>query len=145
MPFPKVNSPSTGKAVFIWGRKLRSAGFEVITTCFAHNFEYVKSLGVDLIFDYSSTSAINDIAPDLDKGACIGIFQAAGQVAPSCQVTHESKQKLFVAATNRAPEGVAPEGVETEMVFASVGAVIYHETSPATSEGFLPETLAKGL
>ena len=155
MPFPKVNSTSTGKSVFIWGgssgvgsnaiQLSKGAGFEVITTCSARNFDYVKSLGADKVFDYNSPYAINDIAAELDKGACIGIFQAAGQVAPSCQVAHKSKQKLFVAATNLVPEGAAPEGVEAKMVFASGGTVIYHETSPATFGGFLPEALAKGL
>ncbi|KAK9363578.1 hypothetical protein V1504DRAFT_437721 [Lipomyces starkeyi] len=126
MPFPKVNSTSTGKSVFIWGgssgvgsnaiQLCKAAGFEVITTCSARNFDYVKSLGAD-------------------KGACIGIFKAAGQVAPACQVAHKSKQKLFVAASN----GAAPECVEAKMIFASGGAVIYHETSPATFGAFLPE------
>ncbi|KAK9331791.1 hypothetical protein V1520DRAFT_368290 [Lipomyces starkeyi] len=155
IPFPKVNSTSTSKSVFIWGgssgagsnaiQLSKAAGFEVITTCSARNFDYVKSLGADKFFDLNSPSAINDIAAELDKGACIGIFQAAGQVAPSCQVAHKSKQKLFVAAANPVREGAAPEGVEAKMVFASGGAVIYHETSLATFGGFLPEALAKNL
>jgi NADPH:quinone reductase-like Zn-dependent oxidoreductase len=32
---------------------LSSSGLEVITTCSPHNFDYVKSLGADLIVDYS--------------------------------------------------------------------------------------------
>ena len=155
MPFPEVNSTSTGKSVFIWGgssgvgsnaiQLCKAAGFEVITTCSARNFDYVKSLGADKIFDYNSPSAIKDIANELDQGICIGIFQAAGEVAPSCQVAHESKQKLFVATTNPVPEGTIPEGVEAKMVFANDGAVIYYEISPATFGGFLPDALAKGL
>ncbi|KAK9312073.1 oxidoreductase [Lipomyces starkeyi] len=155
MPFPKVNSTSTGKSVFIWEgssgvgsnaiQLSKAAGFAVITTCSARNFDYVKSLGADKVFDYNSPSANNDIAAELDKGTCIGIFQAAGQVAPACQVAHKSKQKLFVAASNPVPEWAAQEGVEAKMIFASGGAVIYHETSPATFGAFLPEALAKGL
>ncbi|KAK9484580.1 hypothetical protein V1527DRAFT_483835 [Lipomyces starkeyi] len=154
MPFPKVNSTSTGKSVFIWGgssgvgsnaiQLSKAAGFEVITTCSARNFDYVKCLGADKVFDYNSPSAINDIAAELDKVECIGIFQAAG-VAPSCQVAHKSKQKLFVAGSNPVPERAAPEGVEAKMIFASGRAVIYHETSPATFGAFLPEALAKRL
>jgi hypothetical protein len=30
------------------------SGLEVITTCSPHNFDYVKSLGADLVLDYSS-------------------------------------------------------------------------------------------
>ena len=155
IPFPQVDSTSTGKSILIWGgssgvgsnaiQLSKGAGFKVITTCSARNFDYVKSLGADKVFNYNSPSAIDDIAAELDNGTCIGIFQAAGQVAPSCQVAHMSKQKLFTAATNLVPEGTAPKGVEAKMIFASDGAVIYHETSPATFGEYLPDALAKGL
>ena len=155
MPFPKLNSTSMGKSIFIWGgssgvgsnaiQLSKAAGCEVITTCSARNFDYVKNLGADKVFDYNSPSIVDDIVAELDKGTCAGIFQAAGDVAPSCQISHKSKQKLFVAASNPVMEGVAPEGVDAKMVFASGGTVIYHETSPATFRGYLPDALAKGI
>ncbi|KAF2477660.1 putative zinc-binding oxidoreductase ToxD [Lindgomyces ingoldianus] len=37
------------------------SGFEVITTCSQRNFEYVKSLGADVVFDYKSPSCGADI------------------------------------------------------------------------------------
>ncbi len=43
------------------------------------------------------------------------------------------------------PEVATLEDVEAKMVFARGGAVIYHETSPASSGAFLLEALAKGL
>ncbi|EAU34596.1 conserved hypothetical protein [Aspergillus terreus NIH2624] len=144
-----------GKSVFIWGgssgvgsnaiQLCKGAGFEVITTCSAHNFEYVKRLGADKVFDYKDPSVIDRVVAELDRGECIGILQAAGDVSPSCQVASRSKQKLRVAASNPVPDGVAPADIEAKMIFATGGAVIYHETSPATFAGYLPEALALGL
>lgn len=37
------------------------SGLKVITTASPHNFEYLKSLGADAVFDYKSPSAANDI------------------------------------------------------------------------------------
>ncbi|RAL09577.1 zinc-binding alcohol dehydrogenase family protein [Aspergillus homomorphus CBS 101889] len=156
LPFPTTSTPvySTGKSIFIWGgssgvggnaiQLCKAAGFEVFTTASARNFEYVKGLGADHVYDYNDPDVIRNIVADLDKGECVGVLQAAGDVPPSCQVAHQSKQNLRVVATNPVPEGAAPEGVEAKMIFASGGAVIYHETNPATFAGYLPEALAKG-
>ena len=154
MAYPKLNPTSTGKSVFIWGgssslgsnaiQLSKAAGFKVLTTCSPSNFNYVKSLGADQVFDYNSPSAINDIVAELDKGVCAGILQAAGQVAPSCQLANKSKQKLFVATSIPFQAESVPEGVEAKMVIATGGELIYHETSPASFGGFLPEALAMG-
>ncbi|RLM00350.1 hypothetical protein CFD26_108476 [Aspergillus turcosus] len=131
LPFPTTDTPtnSTGKSILIWGgssgvgsnaiQLCRAAGFEVFTTCSARNFEYVKGLGADHVYDYNDPGVINKV--------------------------HQSKQSLRIAATNPIPEGVAPEGVDAKMIFASGGAVIYHETTPATFAGYLPDALAKGV
>ncbi|KAF7136801.1 hypothetical protein CNMCM5793_006319 [Aspergillus hiratsukae] len=157
LPFPTTNTPAnrTGKSIFIWGgssgvgsnaiQLSKAAGFEVFTTCSARNFEYVKDLGADHVYDYNDPDVISKVVAELDKGECIGVLQAAGDVSPSCQVAHQSKQNLRVAATNPVSEWVAPDGVDAKMIFASGGGVIYHETTPATFAGYLPDTLAKGV
>jgi len=71
LPFPTVNPTSIGKSVLIWGgsstvgsndiQLAKAAGFEVITTCSPGNFDYVKSIGADKVFDYNSPSATDDI------------------------------------------------------------------------------------
>ena len=155
MPFPKVESISAGKSLVIWGgssgvgsnaiQLAKAAGFKVITSCSARNFENVRSLGADKVFDYSSASAIDEMVAEIDKGVCIGIFHAAGQIDASCQVSHRSKQKLFVASTNPVTEGAAPEGVEARFMLDSSGnGSFWLEANAATFGGFLPEALAKG-
>lgn len=39
----------------------KSAGLTVITTCSPHSFELVKSYGADAVFDYRSSTAVQDI------------------------------------------------------------------------------------
>ncbi|TLD32444.1 putative zinc-binding oxidoreductase ToxD [Venturia nashicola] len=70
LPFP--DSPATGSpSILIYGgssatgalaiQYAKLSGFEVFTTCSKHNFEFVKSLGADHVFDYSSPSCASDI------------------------------------------------------------------------------------
>ncbi|CBF82913.1 hypothetical protein AN3339.2 [Aspergillus nidulans FGSC A4] len=154
LPLPKINPTSTGKSILIWGgssgvgsnaiQLSKAAGFEVITTCSAHNFDYVKRLGADKVFDYKDPFVIDKIVAELDNGECIGVLQAAGDTTPSCEVATKSKHKLRLAASNPVPEGMAPADIEVKMIFAG-GTAIYYETSSATFAGYLPEALAKGL
>ena len=155
LPLPSLNPTPTGKSVLIWGgssavgsnaiQLVKAAGFEAVTTCSARSFDYVKSLGADKAFDYNSPTVTDDVAAELDKGTCTGIYLAAGKVAEACQVSHESKQKLFVASSNPVMPGDAPEGVEAKMTFGTGGADMFKETLPVTFGGFLIEALAKGV
>lgn len=43
------------------------SGCKVLTTCSPHNFEYVKRLGADAVFDYNSPSCANDIRDTTDN------------------------------------------------------------------------------
>ena len=155
LPFPKLNPTSTGKSILIWGgssavgsnaiQLAKAAGFEVITTCSSHNFDYVKSLGADKAFDHHSPSVTDDVAVELDKGTCAGVYMAAGKVAEACQVSLKSKQKLFVASSNPVMPGDAPEGVEAKMTIGTVGADMFNEILPVTFGGFLVDALAEGM
>lgn len=155
LPFPTVDYQSNGKSILVWGgssavgcnaiQLCKHVGYEVITTCSARNSDLVKSLGASQVFDHNSPTVIDDVAAALDKGTCVGILQAAGPAKPAIDVSAKSKQKLFVATSNMVMEGDAVEGVDAKMIFAEGGAVIYHETEPATFGKFLPEALAKGV
>ncbi|KAI4263616.1 MAG: hypothetical protein L6R42_001240 [Xanthoria sp. 1 TBL-2021] len=60
-------------------------------------------------------------------------------VFPLC-IAYGSNQKSFVASV--APIEDAPNDIKAKFIFASGGSVIYHEISPATFGGFLPDTFA---
>ncbi|KAI0386969.1 GroES-like protein [Hypomontagnella monticulosa] len=159
MPFPKLGgaAPAAGKSVLIWGgaagvgsnaiQLAKAAGYSVVTTCSARNFDYVKSLGADKAFDYNSASIIDDLVAELDTGVCAGIFQAAGPqgaVGPCCQVAYKSKQTLFVACANAVPEGEVPEGVVAKFVYDANPKGFYYDTCAVLFREFLPQALATG-
>ncbi|OTA58803.1 GroES-like protein [Hypoxylon sp. EC38] len=154
LPFPTLDPASTGKSILIWGgssavgsnaiQLAKAAGFEVITTCSPRSFDYVKNLGASKAFDYNSPSVTDEVAAELDKGTCAGIYLAVGSVADACQVSHKSKQKLFVASSNPVNPEDVPEGVEAKMTFGTGGVDMFKEILPATFGGFLVEALAKG-
>ena len=155
LPFATLNPTCTGKSVLIWGgssavgsnaiQLAKAAGFEVLSTCSPRSFDYVKSLGANKVFDYNSPSVTDDVATELDKGPCAGIYLAAGKVAEACKVSHKSMQKLFVASSNPVMPGDAPEGVEAKMTFGAGGVDAFKETIPITFGGFLLEALEKGV
>jgi NADPH:quinone reductase-like Zn-dependent oxidoreductase len=78
----------------------------VIATCSKRNFDYVKSLGAAEVFDYKHPNVTQEVAAELDKGTCAGIFMAAGfdvgNVA-ACKVAAASKQKVPSTVTLLAP------------------------------------------
>lgn len=72
LDFPTVPAAkSNGKMVLVWGASssvgavgvlmLVQSGYEVLATCSPKNFDFVKSLGVSQVFDYNSTSVIDDL------------------------------------------------------------------------------------
>ncbi|RYP78390.1 hypothetical protein DL771_000575 [Monosporascus sp. 5C6A] len=120
-----------------------AAGYEVITTASARNFDYAKKLGAAQVFDYNSPTVHADLL-DAFKGKTIaGAMDCIG--APAWAICLDVVQKTpgnkFVATTKRGfPE--PPEGVQIQAVFGTtikdneVGKVIYEE--------FLPKALEAG-
>ncbi|TEA18859.1 Protein TOXD [Colletotrichum sidae] len=72
LKLPLPNSPTTEpKTILIYGgstamgisgiQYAKLSGYNVITTASPHNFDYLKSLGADTVFDYKSASVSEDI------------------------------------------------------------------------------------
>ncbi|KAK8016720.1 hypothetical protein PG993_014909, partial [Apiospora rasikravindrae] len=164
LDYPKLGARQAGKSVLVWGgssaagsnaiQMTTGAGYHVITTCSPRNFDYVKALGAVKAFDYSRPTVVQDVAQELDKGECAGIYMAAGSNVAACQVSAASQQKtnshgpdqLFVAFSNPIAPADIPDGVEAKFTFgAGVGPDAFAETLPATFGSCLPEALGKGV
>lgn len=72
----------TGNTLLIWGgassvgsnaiQLAVAAGYEVITTASAKNFEYVKKLGASQVFDYHSSTISADLVDALNGKTLMG-------------------------------------------------------------------------
>ncbi|PYI02719.1 alcohol dehydrogenase [Aspergillus sclerotiicarbonarius CBS 121057] len=72
LPLPgKPRSPTTPRTILIYGGSTATgtlaiqcaklSGMEVVTTCSASNFDMVKQLGADVVFDYTKPNAAAEI------------------------------------------------------------------------------------
>lgn len=69
-PWDQAASSDSRQQIFIYGGSTAmgilgiqyavASGYRVATTCSPHNFEYVKSLGADAVFDYRSPTLVDD-------------------------------------------------------------------------------------
>lgn len=69
----------------------------MITTCLKKNFDYVKSLGAVIVFDYMDIEVIARVTMEFDKGECAGIFMAAGLKdgnTTACEIASMCKQNV---------------------------------------------------
>ncbi|KAF5231691.1 hypothetical protein FANTH_13297 [Fusarium anthophilum] len=88
MPQPKALRKPTGETVLIWGAGTSvgknavqlavAAGYNVIATASPKNWDAVRSHGASVVFDYRSSSVIDDIVTGLKDKKCAGAV-AIGQ------------------------------------------------------------------
>jgi NADPH:quinone reductase-like Zn-dependent oxidoreductase len=86
LPFPQLEPPNRGETVLIWGgstsvggfaiQMARAAGFEVVTTARAKNFEYCKDLGAVAVFDYTSPTVVDDVVAALKDKKVAAVMDA---------------------------------------------------------------------
>ncbi|KAK3684373.1 hypothetical protein LTR37_020349 [Vermiconidia calcicola] len=93
------------------------AGYKVLTTCSPHNFDFVKSLGADAVYNYKDSECAKNINKDTDNGLKL-IWDT---------ISLESSAKICAEALSSDTSGtrygsILPvkfprEGVETTMTF----------------------------
>ncbi|GAM33957.1 hypothetical protein TCE0_013r01231 [Talaromyces pinophilus] len=154
LPTFPVQKP-IGKTLVIWGgascvgsngiQLAKAAGYDVITTASPKNFEYVKSLGADVVFDYNSATIAEDILGALKlKGETLaGILDCIGfSATPHClEIAQKSEGHKFVATTKpRFP--TPPEGVEVKHIRGDL--LVTNSLGKSIYEDFLPNALEAG-
>ena len=82
LPFPTTSPKKSGKAILIWGGSSSvgsaaiqlavASGLDVFATASKKNFEYCKKLGAHEVFDYSSSSIVDDLTAALQKRELAG-------------------------------------------------------------------------
>jgi len=127
LPPPSLDPKPTGQTLLVWGgassvgsnaiQLAVAAGYEVVTTASAKNFEFTKKLGASQVFDYNSKTVVNEIVEALKGKAFAGVFDAIGADGAnqnSLDIAAQSKGSKFVAAALMQPENI-PAGVSAKV------------------------------
>src|SRR5262245_28814701 len=86
------------------------SGLTVVATCSPRNFDYVKSLGADAVFDYNSPTAIDDIRAFTDGKLrlawdCISL-KATAEFCARCMADGEGEYSALLGGIQDAIMGV---------------------------------------
>ena len=122
-----------------------AAGYEVVTTASAKNFEYVKKLGASQVFDYNSETVVEDLIKALEGKDMAGVFDGVGFYGAfeACvAVISKTKGNKFIAACQFPKE--IPEGSGVTAKFILGAGLRENEVGKVIFEDFVPAALAAG-
>ena len=103
-----------GEAVLVWGgstsvgsnaiQLARNAGYHIVATASAHNFDYVRSLGAAAVADYRSRAVIDDVVEKLGGHVLAGVFAiGAGSVPPAIAIANRIPGTRRIATVDLGP------------------------------------------
>ncbi|GAA5893208.1 hypothetical protein JCM6882_003913 [Rhodosporidiobolus microsporus] len=163
LPFPKADAPNVegrGKVLLVWGGSSSNgatavqfavaSGVRVVATASPANFEFVKSLGASVVFDYRDEKIVELLLAELQKDGeeFAGVYDAIaehGSVEKSAEVAGRVQGgKKFVAAAREPPKHL-PHGVKSawficlDPIQKNGGAL-----AKAIYDVFVPAALANG-
>lgn len=91
---PSASPSPTGQTLLVWGGSTSvgsnaiqlavAAGYEVITTASPRNFDYVTGLGASQVFDYHSTTVVDDVIRAFQGKAVAGAIAIGQGSADPC-------------------------------------------------------------
>ncbi len=172
---PSAAATPTGENLLVWGGSTSigsnaiqlgvAAGYEVITTSSPRNFDYVKKLGASQVFDYNSSTVVDDIVEAFKGKTIAGAIALGSGSAEAClDIVHACNGTKFVAMAsspvsfdNGMTFPVALQLVSstvsmhvksrmrrtrTKFIFGS--SLMNNEVSRVLYEDFLPQALADG-
>jgi NADPH:quinone reductase-like Zn-dependent oxidoreductase len=146
---------STGKALLVWGgassvgsnaiQLATSAGYDVIATASAKNFDHVKSLGATVVVDYQNPDVVANLMETIKDRNMVGAFDAIGGLSWAPLIELFSK----VVVANPFIATVLPNfptdllnGIVIKQVQALY--IMDNHVSKAIWEDFLPNALEEG-
>jgi NADPH:quinone reductase-like Zn-dependent oxidoreductase len=98
----------TGKTVLIWGgstsvgcnaiQLARAAGYDVISTSSPRNFEMLRQLGAQKVFDYNSPTVVEDVVKAFRGRTSAGALAIGAGAADACMdILHRVEGIRFIA------------------------------------------------
>lgn len=113
---PSLQPIDTGKTVIIWGGSTSvgcnaiqlavAAGYRVFTTCSPRNFDLVKKLGAEQVWDYNSPTVVADMIAALRGATVAGALTVGAGAADACFDILDKchGDKVIVLATYPVPQ-----------------------------------------
>lgn len=124
LKLPSTNPEPTGKTILIWGGSTSvgsnaiqmavASGYEVFATASSKNFAYVRSLGASKVFDYNSSTVVQDIVQAFQGKTTAGavwLGKGSGTVCMDIMSKCRGNKFVTLAAYPMPPE------TPTSMVF----------------------------
>ncbi|KAF4633880.1 hypothetical protein G7Y89_g4234 [Cudoniella acicularis] len=153
LPFPSLSPSPSPKTILIWGGSSScgssaiqlavAAGLTVITTASPANFDYVRGLGAEKVFDHRGDGAVEEILKVLKVGDvvldCIGSKETQVTCGEILGRIGGGKLPILLWPTERFPEnvqGVLVNGGDPGLVNLDVGDAVWRK--------YIPEALAAG-
>jgi NADPH:quinone reductase-like Zn-dependent oxidoreductase len=183
LAYPTAHAAPAESSLLIWGGSTSvgcnaiqlavAAGYDVIATASARNFDLLRRLGATQVFDYRSKTVITDIRTALGNRTLAGALAIGpGSAAPCIEIAGRSAGSRFVAmATPPATFDAVPAGrgrlwklvpTLSRIVFGNISlalrarrrgvrtkfvwgsALLNSDVGPMIYERFLPAALAEG-
>ncbi|ODM22810.1 hypothetical protein SI65_00399 [Aspergillus cristatus] len=165
LPLPTINNNPKSrrtfdakKSVLIWGgsssvgataiQLAAASGLRVVTTASGSNFDFVKSLGASLVFNYQAESLVENVVKKLSQAESelVGVYDAISEeksIAPIAEILERlGKNGLRIASVLPYKEA---RGLDARFVFALHLAMSEHEQiGKAIWEDFVPGALDNG-
>ena len=121
-PSPESPREASGEAVLVWGaatsvgscaiQLAAAAGYRVIATCSARNFEHARRLGAAACVDYHDPAAVTEIVEAIGASTLAGVLCAAVGAGEAC---------IDVAGRCAGARRVAMASVPVSLVDAPLG------------------------
>ncbi|MDR3471120.1 MAG: zinc-binding alcohol dehydrogenase family protein [Devosia sp.] len=158
LAFPTAKPTERRETVLVWGgstgvgsnaiQLARNAGYRVVATASARNFDYLRSLGAAATIDRNSPAAVDELVAAIGESPLAGslaigngslpkVMKVAARVPGSKRVSSAAPGFITRIVALRAPRGVKVSGIWG-------GALKDNEVGPAVYVDFLPTALAVG-
>ena len=158
MPLPSLSPKATGKTVLVWGgassvgmaaiQLAKASGYEVITTASSKNFEIMRQLGASDMYDYKTSSVVQDLIKAFKGKDFAGAIICGGSEPDTSKVVGEvaagidGGNKFLACCLGHFKTDGLPEGVDGKFVFGK--SCMHNHIGDAIFKDYLPEALSTG-
>lgn len=124
----------------------KASGVETIATASKHNHDYVKKLGASQVFDYNSSSVVDDVISSIKASGkeFVGTYDSISVEAsfkPNLEILQKAGGKILGTVL---PPPEAPSGITVQNILAFAIAFQHKDIGEAVWGKYVPGALESG-